>query len=318
MRVTPSTSPVEAGLGDRVSLVYDEMDGTPVSVCLLGTHERVLVDSGMPTTPKLVRAALAREGQSIGSISAIVHTHAHGDHIAGDSEILSEHPVPVLIHSAEADILAEPAKLGSYIAGLDDEVPLSPMTPDWVKPVAPTALVGSGDRIVVEEVTWRIVDAPGHSPGGICLFDDDTRVLIAGDAVQGTGTAATGVAFYFEAETYLETLERISSLSPGTIIAGHPFLKGHECVLRDAAVETLLTESKRAFRRYDEILLESLRAADGPVTYESLSHSLASLESVDWSPAALYTTRAHLRRLRALGDVGKVFVQGQAQWLLIG
>ncbi len=103
---------------------------------------------------------------------AIVLTHAHVDHIAGVSEVRSAYPeIPILIHEAERDWLADPL------------LNLSAMMGQPVTAPVPTRLLRGGDTLDLEETRWRILHTPGHSPGSITLVHDPSHQAIVGDAL---------------------------------------------------------------------------------------------------------------------------------------
>lgn len=91
--------------------------------------------------------------------SALILTHAHPDHIAGIPEVLDAFPgLPVLIHEAERDWLADPRlNLSAYLGA-----PISLAPPDKT--------LRHGDRLDLDGASWEVLHTPGHSPGGITLY----------------------------------------------------------------------------------------------------------------------------------------------------
>ena len=126
---------------------------------LIFGHDRVLLlDTGAghadPVAPvdTLIRAWLARHNQA--SIELVVaHSHAHGDHVAGDT-LFAGKPHTVVVGRDSSAVRA--------FFGLE-HWPLSAGTYDL------------GGRVL------DIIPIPGHQPASIAVYDRRTAVMLTGD-----------------------------------------------------------------------------------------------------------------------------------------
>ena len=69
----------------------------------------------------------------------------------------------------------------------------------------------------------QVVDTPGHTPGHIAIFDADSRVLVAGDALNSTFDGLTGPTPEFTPDmpTAEESVRKLAALQPQVILVGH-------------------------------------------------------------------------------------------------
>ncbi|MCD7855930.1 MAG: MBL fold metallo-hydrolase [Clostridiales bacterium] len=105
------------------------------------------------------------------SLKAIVLTHAHYDHIGGLQWLKEKTKAPVVIGENEAQVLASPEMNLSPMFGAD---PLS-MTAD--------RLLKDGEEFSFGSLTFKTIETPGHTPGGICLYFKNEGVLFSGDSL---------------------------------------------------------------------------------------------------------------------------------------
>jgi glyoxylase-like metal-dependent hydrolase (beta-lactamase superfamily II) len=102
---------------------------------------------------------------------ALVLTHTHADHIAGVDEVREALRIPVWVHEAEGPWLTDPVKNLSAAVGM----------PVTARPAE--RLLRDGETLDLAGAAWRVLHTPGHSPGGISLYQPESKVVLAGDAL---------------------------------------------------------------------------------------------------------------------------------------
>jgi glyoxylase-like metal-dependent hydrolase (beta-lactamase superfamily II) len=134
-----------------------------------GNPEAFVVDPGFEPDPIL--ELLADRGLAL---AAIVNTHGHVDHIAGNAAMKEAFPAaPIVIGPGDAPMLTDAALNMSEGFG----IPV----------VSPPAdrLVKEGDTLTVAGVTLEVFDLPGHSPGHVVYLirDEKPIVVLGGDVL---------------------------------------------------------------------------------------------------------------------------------------
>jgi hydroxyacylglutathione hydrolase len=132
-----------------------------------GSPDALVIDPG--TEPDLILEFL-REHELVPA--AILNTHGHADHIAGNADLKSAYPAaPLIIGTTDAPLLADPD--------------LNVSRPFGFEVVSPPAdrLVREGDTLVFAGLTLDILDVPGHSPGHIVFVVREEGVVFGGDVL---------------------------------------------------------------------------------------------------------------------------------------
>ncbi len=150
------------------------------------------------------------------SITTVVNTHGHFDHIGGNGYFIN---AKVAIHEKDADIIEKGDAERSYADFFDGK--LHPRSVD--------RKLREGDRIVAGGMELEVLHTPGHTPGSICLFDRKSGVLFTGDTLFSDGVGRTDMPGG-NPEELEKSLEKIFNLN-----GVQKILPGHgEPVLSDA------------------------------------------------------------------------------------
>ena len=104
------------------------------------------------------------------SVSAVVLTHVHFDHMLAAGEVCARLKAPLYVGRGDADALVDSNRNLSAWFSPDSQLSLTADT-----------YLSEGDELVIGETTLKVMETPGHTPGCICLYGDG--VLFAGDTL---------------------------------------------------------------------------------------------------------------------------------------
>ena len=105
------------------------------------------------------------------NVKAVVSTHAHVDHIGALKDIKNALGADIMMHQAELPVLKTASRMARLFGiSIDD-------------PPEPDRFIAEGDQVSCGSITLKVIETPGHSPGGISLLTSDGKVCFAGDTL---------------------------------------------------------------------------------------------------------------------------------------
>jgi glyoxylase-like metal-dependent hydrolase (beta-lactamase superfamily II) len=146
-------------------------------------------------------------------LDRLVNTHLHSDHCGGNAALQTAYACRTTIPAAEADKVRvwdedalSYAAIGQYCPRFTFDDTLAP-----------------GETIVLGDMEWQALGAPGHDPQSLILYCAQERILISADAFWENGFGVIfpeldGESGFAEARA---TLEMIAGLDLRLVIPGH-------------------------------------------------------------------------------------------------
>lgn len=179
--------PIETVLGD--------INGYAVKgYVVYDSGEAAFVDTAHNDTAML--DVLERKGLRL---TAVCLTHGHADHAGGLDVILQHHRVPVYLGRGDRPLLG------------------------WIPPADLMKPTEDGQTVSVGRLTLRVIETPGHTPGGLCYKVEGAGhdICFVGDTLFAGSIGGSNPPSLYR--THLDSIRtRVLTLPPDTLL-----LPGH-------------------------------------------------------------------------------------------
>jgi glyoxylase-like metal-dependent hydrolase (beta-lactamase superfamily II) len=203
---------------------------------------RTLVDTGIKTEASFeaLKKGLEDIGFGLNAIERILITHGHIDHYGQAKRLSSLAGAPIYIHSKEygrtRSILHSLGFLKSVLlrngapnALVDEAIYFIESAQNLADPLEEAFFLDDGDSISFRSMTWRTLHCPGHSPGLICFYWPEKKILFTGDHLlkEITPNPILNVSEnifpprYPSLREYLTSLEKIERMDLSLLLPGH-------------------------------------------------------------------------------------------------
>lgn len=302
------------------------LDGSSLShvnsYLVRGKDGYLLADTGWNTEESFdaLCQSMAGIGARVEDISQIVVTHIHPDHYGMAGRIKKLSGARIYMHEIENSIIdTRYVHMDALLRQTAEWLGRNGVPPeetgdirdasleivDLVVPVRPDVLLHGGETITTGEHTFNVIWTPGHSPGHVCLYEPEKRVLLSGDHILPTITPNIG-RHPQSAENplgmYLESLCEMRRLHVSLVLPGH-----------DEPFTGLVPRIDEMMRHHEQRNREILAAVSRrPRTAFDIAEYVTWGKNAAWRDLpplhrrmAIFETIAHLEYMIANGRAGK-------------
>ncbi|MDD2822868.1 MAG: MBL fold metallo-hydrolase [Candidatus Daviesbacteria bacterium] len=141
----------------------------------------------------------------------IAVTHGHFDHVLAVSELALAFNIPFYMHPDDEFLLNRAKETAEHFLGVYAD-------PVLVEPKD----LKEGAKLKVGSEELEVIETPGHTPGGICLYSKSNKALFCGDLIFDRGTVGRTDFKYSSEEKMEQSIKKILKLPENvTVYPGH-------------------------------------------------------------------------------------------------
>ena len=179
----------------------------------------VLIDPGQTRHLENVICQMESDGIPPEEINLILITHSHPDHFEGVEAFLDK-PVRIAMAKDEERYLRDSGRLLFE-------------TMNQVLPKFRVDFYLKEGKLHLGKEIFEIFKTPGHSPGSLCLYWPERKVLFTGDVIFVGGIGRTDF-LEGDPQSLKRSIERMSLLETEILLPGHgEILQGRDLVLQN-------------------------------------------------------------------------------------
>lgn len=189
----------------------------------------IIVDTGTGNAFSEVKHEI--EGKcDVSKIKTIVNTHSHFDHTGGDKKFRDWLKAEIAIHEYDKDALESGENLSEMFSMVSRIITVDRVLRDR-------------NILKTENFAFEVLSTPGHTPGSICLYDRNKKLLISGDMLFEDAIGRTDLPGGSK-EEMRKSLEKLSKLDINYLLPGHgePKIGGINFLIKQILAGTISKE----------------------------------------------------------------------------
>ncbi|MEL7566283.1 MAG: MBL fold metallo-hydrolase [Dehalobacterium sp.] len=316
-------------LFENIFIINVPLPGSPLkninSYLIKGTDRNLLIDTGFntPVCYDVLNKGLIDLNADMRQTDIFL-THLHSDHSGLALSIASDN-TKVFIGEADKKgmenffktehwnlIDAQFRAFGFPQVELDENKSKNPAS--IYMPANQGEYMGICDGFVIDLGNYRLrcIDTPGHTPGHMCVYDEDHKILFSGDHIifDITPNITSWMNVENSLGSYLQSLNKIKKLNIEFTLSAHRKAMGN-CHTR---IDELIHHHNVRINEVYQIVSNF----GGITTYDAASKMVWSIRAKSWTEFpvaqkwfAVGEASAHLEYLRCKGMIKRDLINGK-------
>jgi|WetSurMetagenome_2_1015567.scaffolds.fasta_scaffold106775_2 hydroxyacylglutathione hydrolase len=182
---------------------------------IINGQELLIVDTGTPGNAKKIVAYIQKIGHEPTEVSTIILTHYHMDHAGSVKDLKDLTNAKIAVSAEDKDYVSGakpyPKPKNIFMRAASSLIKVAPANVDIT--------LRDGDKIG----GLTVVDAAGHTPGSIFLYDPQRKVLFAGDTLrlEGRNVVAGPKQYVWDENKENQSIAKLTDLDFNIMLPGH-------------------------------------------------------------------------------------------------
>ena len=188
------------------AFIWQSMTANNCNSYFIDGPKRILIDPGHRAMFDHVEKGLKDLGLAVADIDLIICTHGHPDHLEAVQMFKGSNTLFTL-HEIEWQWIDTVGRPMGAALGID------------IDAIKPDFFLQEGD-LSLADIEMQVIHTPGHSPGSVCLYWSDQKVLFTGDVVFKEGLGRTDLPGGDGAKLKA-SIKRLAELDVEWLLSGH-------------------------------------------------------------------------------------------------
>ena len=182
---------------------------------IINGKELMVIDTGTPGNAKKIVEYIQKIGHQPSEISTIILTHYHIDHAGSAKDLKDLVNAKIAVSAEDKDFVSGakpyPKPKNILVRAASSFIKVAPVEVDIT--------LKDGDRIG----NLTVIDAAGHTPGSIFLYDPQRKVVFAGDTLRldGDKVVAGPKQYVWDEGKEQQSIAKLAALDFDVMLPGH-------------------------------------------------------------------------------------------------
>ena len=200
--------------------MYESMEIHPIpgsgydsNIFVIPGEKATVVDTGTGMNKNQVLTQIA-EFIDLTDITQIILTHEHFDHAGGVKQLFeaTDEKAIVIAHKNAATKIEKGESMFARLLG--GSMPKMPVDQK----------ISGGKILKIGDKEFKVIHTPGHTPGCICLYNNETKTLFSGDTVFANGSFGRTDLPGGNSAELKESIKQLSTLDVEQLYPGHEMI----------------------------------------------------------------------------------------------